>query len=153
MGRDRAHALELHNGGERSIDRKKEGASVYVPNWSANIVGGIQPARLGSIAGDLTDDGLLQRFIVITARQTGEEQDREPNEAALETYRRVIRRLVEIRGGKLVTLSEDAHEWRRKLEKLAASVKILPGVPESLKAHLSKWRVHLTAKLWRSQRR
>ena len=45
-GAQRGHWLKLYDGGVNRIDRVNRG-NVYVPNWSASIVGGIQPEKVG----------------------------------------------------------------------------------------------------------
>jgi hypothetical protein len=48
------------------VDRVSRG-TIYVPNLSVSILGGIQPAVLKDLRG-LTNDGLLQRFIPVLMR-------------------------------------------------------------------------------------
>ena len=40
-------------------------AKMFVKNWSAVPVGHIQPAKVRQLVGGLSDDGLLQRFMLV----------------------------------------------------------------------------------------
>ena len=65
----RAFYLSAWNGGPFLKDRVGKGitdidAEIRVDNLALNILGGIQPDRLVKL-GDLTSDGLLQRFLTV----------------------------------------------------------------------------------------
>lgn len=60
---DRAFFLQAFDGGAHVVDRVGRG-TVAINNLLLTICGGIQPDRLASF-GDLTDDGLWQRFIPV----------------------------------------------------------------------------------------
>ncbi|MFN3722273.1 MAG: DUF3987 domain-containing protein [Paracoccaceae bacterium] len=66
-GADRAAWLKSYDGGEYVVDRIKRGTRV-VPNWSACILGAIQPEAIRKVAANTADDGLLQRFLPIILR-------------------------------------------------------------------------------------
>jgi hypothetical protein len=66
---ERAFYLTSWNGGPFLKDRVGNGkqdqdAEIRVENLALCILGGIQPDRLGKL-GDLTSDGLLQRFLIV----------------------------------------------------------------------------------------
>ena len=61
---NRAHMLSLYDGGPRRIDRVQRG-KMFVENWSAVPVGHIQPAKVRELVSGLSDDGLLQRFMLV----------------------------------------------------------------------------------------
>lgn len=65
---DRALWLQAWNGGGYTNSRVIGGLS-YVNNLSVSIYGGIQPARLSEL-GNLSSDGLLQRFFVCFVNDT-----------------------------------------------------------------------------------
>jgi hypothetical protein len=68
---DRGAYLRLYNGGRYTVDRVSR-ETFAVPNWSACILGGIQPGPIRKLAKDAADDGLLQRFCYcVPARQAG----------------------------------------------------------------------------------
>jgi hypothetical protein len=139
--KDRGDWLELFNGGPRAIDRISRGA-VAVPNWSACLLGGIQPEPMRRLAGRMADDGLVQRFLVVHSRRTGAGEDRAPDEIAIHGYRDLIGSLVDSRpnpDGSPVTLSDDAHEHRELVMHVVERIMILPDTSPAFRAHLSKW--------------
>lgn len=141
-GKDRAAYLELWNGGPRSIDRKTDDKSVYVPNWSASIVGGIQPAKLRDIAHKLDGDGLLQRFLPFRGRTLGPGIDRKPDDRAIGAYSAGIRRLLELRPttpAAAIELEAEAHLVRQDVENIVQAMLVLPTTLPALKSHLAKW--------------
>ena len=60
---DRAFWLQAYNGGYKTIDRLGRG-EIFISNLCVSFLGGIQPARLTEL-GNLTSDGLLQRFLPV----------------------------------------------------------------------------------------
>jgi hypothetical protein len=110
---DRALWLQAFNGGPFLVDRIKRG-EVYVPNLSVTLIGGIQPARVNDL-GNLTSDGLLQRFIPVMMGPARLPDDR-PFDRARNTYGYVVDcmidlvRPVEIGGDLPLTLSPAAAE-------------------------------------------
>jgi hypothetical protein len=139
--KDRGDWLELFNGGPRAIDRIRRGA-VAVPNWSACLLGGIQPEPMRRLAGKMVDDGLAQRFLVVHAHRTGEGQDRKPDDKAIQAYARLIEKLVTFRpdpDGKPVTLSPEAHREREFVQQIVSKIMILPDTSPAFRAHLAKW--------------
>jgi hypothetical protein len=139
-GKDRAAALQLWNGGQRLVDRVKIDGSVRVPNWSASVLGGIQPDKLRDLARNLSEDGFLQRFLVFAGRTIGMEEDREPNREAISDYFVTASRLLDIPPpGKPIRLSPEAQEHRVKVEEVAEDMIGLPEHPPALRGHLAKW--------------
>ncbi len=59
----RAFWLQAYNGGYHTVDRISR-QSISIPNLSINILGGIQPAKLQEMT-DLTNDGMMQRFLPV----------------------------------------------------------------------------------------
>jgi len=142
VGKDRSAALELFEGGPRMVDRATAGKSVAVPNWSASLVGGIQPDKLRPLAPKLADDGLLQRFIIFDGFAAGRGDDRTPDAAAISGYESVIRRLLDVRPrepARAITLDWEAHIYRIEVEGLADAVAGLPTSVPALREHLAKW--------------
>ena len=60
-GADRAEWISTYQGGSYKIERASEG-TIIVPNWSACVLGGIQPDKIAEIANKTAEDGLLQRM-------------------------------------------------------------------------------------------
>ncbi len=138
-GSDRANWLELYNGGQRSIDRVMRG-SVFIPNWSACLVGGIQPDMMRRVAASMGNDGLLQRFIPVVARQMeGAGEDRAPDMHAIERYRALFDHLSAIQPGpQRVKLSEEAHLARERVDAYAGRM-ARAIAHNGMEAWLGKW--------------
>ena len=84
-GADRGAFLRLYNGGRYTIDRVGRG-SFAVCNWSACVLGGIQPEPIQRIAREAADDGLLQRFMFCVPAPHHDGEDRAPDQDALSRY-------------------------------------------------------------------
>jgi hypothetical protein len=74
-GSSRPFYLQAWNGSTFTKDRVGKGkddlsAEICVDNLALSILGGIQPDKLTKI-GDLTDDGLLQRFLAVLMKSAG----------------------------------------------------------------------------------
>jgi Protein of unknown function (DUF3987)/Bifunctional DNA primase/polymerase, N-terminal len=77
-GKDRPFYLDAKGGGPRTIIRR--GAKpIVIPTLAISILGGIQPAKIAPMAGDLDTDGLLQRFLPIMIRVEGRGLDELPD--------------------------------------------------------------------------
>lgn len=63
-GSDVEHWLELHRGGNLTVDRKSTGP-LFVPNAAVSVTGGIQPEPLGQALGtEHFQNGLAARFLL-----------------------------------------------------------------------------------------
>jgi len=138
-GKDKAAWLEAYNGGPKAIDRIARG-STFVENWSACVLGGIQPSVVQAYAQSTNHDGMLQRFILVKAGEARLGADRRPDLAARERYHFIMEQMAgtQAAGDTVVTLSEDAHKIREALdEKLH---KLTVNHPNKfLAAALGKW--------------
>jgi len=140
-GKDRAFWLQADNGGQFGKDRADDKNTVFVPNLSVSVVGGIQPEKLRQIAAEFTDDGFLQRSFVITAADAPPDVDREPDREAASAYERLLTRLLGIYGTSgAITLSPEAHAYRREIDALIRALIELPTTNPPFAQHLSKWR-------------
>ena len=145
-GGDRAAYLRLYNGGRFTVDRVMRG-SFAVPNWSACIIGGIQPAVIRKIATDAQDDGLLQRFLYCVPGPDRGGLDRAPDRDALARYEALIGGLTALAphrplaGGpdRPVVLHADAHRHRLRVEELARVLAAMPDTSPRLVAAFGKW--------------
>jgi hypothetical protein len=143
---DRGAYLRLYNGGPHPIDRIGRG-SFTVPNWSACIIGGIQPDVFKAIATNTKEDGLMQRFMFCVPGPTGEGQDRTPNASAVKRYEALLEALAALEpprsalGSTLpsVVLHEAAHVHRESIRDLVRALSGMPDVPGRLKAAYGKW--------------
>jgi len=140
-GKDRAFWLQADNGGQFGKDRADDKNTVFVPNLSVSVVGGIQPEKLRQIAAEFIEDGFLQRSFVITAADAPPDVDREPDRRAAAAYERVLTRLLGIYATSgAITLSPEAHAYRREIDALIRVLIDLPTTNPPFAQHLSKWR-------------
>jgi len=126
------------------IDRVKRG-SVLVPNWSACILGSIQPAVAHKEFGGLVDDGLIQRFDVHYGHLIGNGEDRIRDYQADEAYHDLFKKLASpgdaILGkkGGIIKFSTEAQQIRIFTRDTIKHVINLPTTSNSLRAALEKW--------------
>lgn len=146
-GGDRGAYLRLFNGGRHTVDRIGRGAFAC-PNWSASIVGGIQPGPIQRIARDAADDGMLQRFLYCVPAGQGGGLDRAPDRDALKRYEGLVQELSELRPKRasafqdaleVVRLDPDAQQHREALDSLVTALKAMPDTTARMKAALGKF--------------
>ena len=148
-GGDRAAYLRLFNGGRYVIDRIGRG-TFAIPNWSACVVGGIQPEAIQRIAREAADDGLLQRFLYCVPAGQADGEDRRPDQAALNRYQALFPALAVLHPRQLdalhpwstfrpVVFHRDAHADREAMNALAKAQAAMPDTSQRLKAALGKW--------------
>jgi hypothetical protein len=102
---DRAHWIKAYDGGRYTVDRVK--GEIVLSNFSVSFLGAVQPDRLAEL-GNLTSDGLLQRFLPVMLGKPNLPQETE-TEATAEEYDRVLNYLASMTGAR-VLCSPDAHE-------------------------------------------
>lgn len=139
-GSDRANWLELYNGGSRRIERVGAG-SIFVKNWSACVIGGIQPEPLKQLAGNMNDDGLLQRFMVVYGRPGKQGNEQPPDKEIESRYREIVRQIWETEPNPdyPVLLSQDANLIRKEIVDRAYELIGIKLVSNAMVAHLGKW--------------
>jgi len=145
--KDRAQMLELFNGGAMQKDLVGRG-SFLIPNWSASILGGIQPSKIQDIAGSLTDDGFLQRFLIVCSnREGGDGSDQPPNERAAHGWSDLVTALYYTKpGGTHVVMSPAAKEFRRDVVKQIYKIIHARMIGTAFIGHIGKWE-GLTARM------
>jgi hypothetical protein len=137
--KDRAHWLEIYNGGHRMVDRVMRG-NVSIPNWSACMIGGIQPDMMRKVASQMGEDGLMQRFMVIMGKNTGKEMDRQEDTQSKADYSRLIDSLYSLQPSpNPVLLTEEAHIVRERIADMANSYSEYGALPGGLRSHMGKW--------------
>ena len=139
--KDGAAALALFDRRPRRVTRAKTlDRPVYVPNWGAQQLGGIQPDKLAEKAKHFSSDGMLQRFEIVTVGLAGEGIDRYPNLDVVADYEMMIERLCNFNpvDPPVVTLSPEAHVYRKRVEKLARAIITAPAVIPALQGHAAK---------------
>jgi hypothetical protein len=138
-GDGRQNWLELYNGNSRRVDRVGSG-SVFIKNWSACLIGGIQTEPLKAIASNLQEDGLLQRFMVIYGRPGKPGNEQPPNKAYDDRYRTIMRQLWETKSsGETVKLSPQANEIRKEIITYAYKLIDMGFISGSMCSHLGKY--------------
>ena len=113
---DRAFWLQAHNGTPHVVDRVGRGTTA-VNNLLATICGGIQPDRLRQF-GDLTDDGLWQRFVPILVGPGRMGCDERPTRAVTD-YAAAVDGLLQLDPKMRMELSAAAQAIRLDVEKRA----------------------------------
>jgi hypothetical protein len=136
-GKDRPNALKLWDGGSLPVDRV--GRHGNIRNWSACIVGKVQENKLASMAPGLTDDGLMQRFLVYEIGTVSMGSHRQPDREAISQYEQMIRFLVnQTYNGEPITLSGAAEPYRERIERITYALKSLPVLSPAFRAHAAK---------------
>jgi hypothetical protein len=137
-GKDRAHWLETYNGGRRSIDRVTRG-SLIVPNWSACMIGGIQPDMIRRVSNSMGNDGLMQRFMVICARPAARDKDRTPDMKAMQQFADLFEQLAGTNASPdVVKMTEAAHQSRERVSEY--SIRMINAFDSPhMSAWLGKW--------------
>jgi len=108
---DRAHWIKAYDGGRYTVDRVK--GEIVLSNFSASFLGAVQPDRLAEL-GNLTSDGLLQRFLPVMLGKPSLPDEIE-TEATAEEYGRVLNYLAETPAVRILC-SPDAHEVVRSFQ-------------------------------------
>ncbi|TKV78926.1 DUF3987 domain-containing protein [Bradyrhizobium elkanii] len=72
--KDRPFFLSAKEGEPYAVDRKSNG-TLLVPSLAVSIIGTIQDDKLSKIAGNLEEDGFLQRFALVMIQKTGSGDD------------------------------------------------------------------------------
>lgn len=146
-GGDQTHWLEAWDSEPQLIDRKGNKTGVtHIENWSVSVLGSIQPSRLKPMAAQLSEDGLLQRFLVCWASLPRRGEDRPPGSAA-GAYAAMLRRLTELkpiaeagRGFVPIRLSAEARQhWLRVQEHIQDKITIHRESHGAFCEHLGKW--------------
>lgn len=138
-GKDRANWLEIYNGGPRRVDRIGRG-SYLVPNWSACMLGGIQPDTMRKVAANMPADGLLQRFMLVVGRSGRAGSDRMPDLQAQECYRATVDHIFSLQPhDEPHKLSDAAKAYHDEIVAFAYKMIDLGCLPAGLMSHLGKW--------------
>jgi hypothetical protein len=136
--KDRGFWLQSWNGGSYVSDRIGRG-TVYIPNLSVSLIGGIQPAAMRKIIEDTVDDGLIQRLNPVMLRPATVGKDDERPDATKQ-YEALVTRLAEEPAPPLtIKFSPGAQAIRRKLEQRHLDLTTCEGFSAKLAAHLGKY--------------
>lgn len=137
---DRALWLRAYNGGPMQIDKVTRGSYLIV-NWSATITCGIQPSKLAAMAGQLDDDGLLQRFLIVSSgRDGGQGLSRSWDTIAAKAWTDLLNHIVETKpGGSPVTLSSEAATIRNEAVAYIYQIINSKMISRAFTTALGKW--------------
>ena len=128
---------------------------MFVPNWSAVPVGHIQPAKVRDMVGELSDDGLLQRFMIVmppaVLAADPDDDDIATDRAAIDQFSAIVETLhgmkpppTQSASGRqefaVVEAGPDVHAVRRRLFRLVERIEADLFLPAALKEAASKWR-------------
>lgn len=139
---DRAFWLKSFGGGHHIVDRVGRG-TIWIPNISVTLLGGIQPDPLRKIAKDLTDDGLLQRMFCIMLETGGDDRD-EPAGVDESVYAHLVRKLYHLRtsmsAGWCFRFSDKAQAFRNDLAREHRQMeKLWERINRRLATHIGKF--------------
>lgn len=145
-GSSRPFYLQAWNGGTYTKDRVGRGkndlgAEIYVDNLALSILGGIQPDKISKL-GDLTDDGLLQRFVVVLVKAAGLPDTYTPVTVAEDDYERLIR-LINEAPAQQFRFDDDACEVRDDALRYLHNLEMVDGFPAPLLAAIGKLKGYL----------
>jgi hypothetical protein len=145
-GGDRGAYLRLYNGGRWTTDRVIRG-NFAVENWSACLLGGIQPEPIQRIAHETADDGMLQRMLYhVGIEEAGDGIDKKPDHAAYKRYESIIAHLAvsapkKRTNGRInpIVLHADARAYWDAHRQLLKGVTAMPDTSGRMKAAIEKW--------------
>ena len=140
-GSSRSFFLSCWNGGTFTKDRVGNGsqdadAEICVDNLALGILGGIQPDLLGKL-GDLTSDGLLQRFLIVLMKRAERGNQDHPLTEIEAEYEKLIR---SINGAPAQNyhFADDALEVRDRVLDYLHMLELVDGFPTSLIGAIGK---------------
>lgn len=138
---EKAAWLSAYNGGGRTVDRIKRG-TIRIKNYSACLIGGIQPDLMRHHFSKASDDGFIQRFMLVHAHDAVDDVDRPPNVAALEAYDKLVRTLHQLKPAENQSpfqLSDEAQTERQMLKDAIKVYTLQPDATGLFKSHMGKW--------------
>jgi hypothetical protein len=152
-GSERAFYLAAHSGAPVSVDRIMRG-STFIERPVLSLLGFIQPGpfRERVLEGQTEGagaDGLLQRFVVVTAQEQPWVEDRPTIDPGyMDDYHRLVERIWDgllHSGERVLTFSDDAQQlWRRWESEVEQEIRF-PDISDAWRALLGK-RLGLTAR-------
>lgn len=138
---DRSQVLRLYEGKEVIVDRVGAG-SIRADKALMGIVAGTQPEKLKTLVRDLSNDGMLQRFIFIL--HDGKDRqgiDEAPDRDALAAYARAVRGLAstDYAYAPPIKLTADGYAALAEMTRQTASLKSIPATAAAWRGHVEKW--------------
>ena len=140
---ERSMALTLHDGGYIRVDRVGSG-SLTAENALMGVLASTQPDKIQAKTRELSDDGLLQRFLFVLHDGVDRRgADVEPDAHAAAEYGAVVRAMSDLKPGKTVTLTPEARGVLEAAERKIADLAHIPGASSAWAGHISKWGMFL----------
>lgn len=140
-GDDRAQWLQFYDGGRKPIDRA--GRTVLIENASVSVIGAIQPDLMRALATTMSNDGLLQRFIISVLPSAPIPDCEKPEPTHLiRAYAELITQIYRTSppsGPGLVPMSEAAVAVRRDLDTWRRTIAESEGLPGMLRSAVVKY--------------
>jgi hypothetical protein len=138
---DRSQVLRLFEGKEVIVDRVGAG-SIRADKALMGIVAGTQPEKLKTLVRDLSNDGMLQRFIFIL--HDGKDRqgiDEAPDRPALAGYASTIKGLAsaEYVFCPPIKLSPEGYAALAEMTRQTALFKSIPATAAAWRGHVEKW--------------
>lgn len=138
VGKDKAKWLKSHSGGAERHDRIGRG-SIMVPNWALSVMGGSQPELFRELSAKLPEDGLVQRFMVVMARDANTSDESVDDSASYDRYEAMLRWLSAMRAPEYpITLSDEGHKERERMENDIYGTSGMAGISPRMKSHVGK---------------
>lgn len=138
VGKDKERWLNAYGGGSERIDRVGK-PDVIVPNWALCVMGGSQPDMFRQLSAKLPEDGLIQRFMVIMARDalTGDESIDDTE--SFDRYNRMLRNLSTTPAPtNPIKMSDEGHKEREWMERDIQGTVGMAQISPRMKSHISK---------------
>jgi hypothetical protein len=136
-GKDRPFWLQAKEGAVSTIDRKSHG-TLRVENTAISVLGGIQPSKIKALGAGLAEDGMLQRFLPIIVKRSGQGEDVAPDSASAAAVEQIAIALVNSeRSGRFKFTLEGDRE-RLMLEDFQQTEIKRPGASPALRQWLDK---------------
>jgi hypothetical protein len=140
--RDRGEWLRLFDGGPHAVERIERG-TIFVPNFGVSVMTATTPAALAKMSKALPEDGLLQRFLVVSAkpRSSGEGNAPADLSALRKRYTELLSGLYDTKadGACDITLTDDAAGFLSEFnETVKQQVQAVYPVNPALAGHLAK---------------
>lgn len=140
-GDDRAQWLQFYDGGRKPIDRA--GRTVLIENASVSVIGAIQPDLIRALASTMSNDGLLQRFIISVLPNTSIPDCEKPEPTHLiKAYADLITQIYKTAppsGPGFVSMSDEAVAVRRDLDQWRRTISESEGLPGMLRSAVVKY--------------
>jgi len=136
-GKDRPLWLQAKEGGPYTVDRKGHD-TIRVDNLAISVLGGIQPSKIKSLGAGLAEDGMLQRFLMITVKRQGIGEDVASNKQYAEALEQVAAAIVESEQRGVFKFTPEGDCEKRILEEFQQTEINRSGAPPALRQWLDK---------------